>query len=62
MWRNRNVDDFMGWLGRHNTGLPKEKRVRFQGLDIYSMFNSIAEVLAYLDAHDPEAASLARRR
>ncbi|MDJ0640390.1 MAG: erythromycin esterase family protein [Paracoccaceae bacterium] len=62
MWRNRDVDDFIGWLGRHNAGLPMEKRVRFQGLDIYSMFNSMAEVLAYLDAHDPEAASLARRR
>ncbi len=62
MWRNRDVDDFIAWLGEHNTGLPVEKRLRFQGLDIYSMFNSIAEVLAFLDAHDPEAASLARRR
>lgn len=62
MWRNREVDDFAGWLRDHNAALPMERRVRFQGLDIYSMFNSIAEVLAYLDAHDPAPAAAARRR
>lgn len=62
MWRNRDVDDFITWLGTHNAALPMGKRVRFQGLDIYSMFNSIAEVLAYLDAHDPAASLRARRR
>ncbi|AXI55091.1 Amidophosphoribosyltransferase (plasmid) [Pseudoseohaeicola sp. NH-UV-7] len=62
MWRNRDVDDFISWLCNYNTKLPDVKRVRFQGLDIYSMFNSIAEVLSYLDNHDPSAAALARRR
>ncbi|PPB80035.1 erythromycin esterase-like protein [Albidovulum inexpectatum] len=62
MWRNRDVDDFVKWLHRHNSARPAGERVRFQGLDIYSMFNSIAEVLAYLDRHDPEAAAMARRR
>jgi putative phosphoribosyl transferase len=61
MWRNRDVDDFIAWLRDHNSVLPLEQRVRFQGLDIYSMFNSIAEVLAYLDAHDPTVAMAARR-
>lgn len=61
MWLNRDVDDFITWLREHNAALPLERRVRFQGLDIYSMFNSIAEVLAYLDAHDPAAATAARR-
>jgi erythromycin esterase-like protein/dienelactone hydrolase len=62
MWRNREVDDFIAWLRDHNAAQPTDQRVRFQGLDIYSMFNSIAEVLAYLDAHDPAAAAGARRR
>ena len=62
MWRNRDVDDFIAWLGARNATLPMEKRVRFQGLDIYSMFNSIAEVLSYLDAHDPATSAKARRR
>jgi len=62
MWRNRDVDDFISWLCDHNAARPMNKRVRFQGLDIYSMFNSMAEVLAYLDVHDPAAAVQARRR
>ena len=62
MWRNREVDDFIAWLKQHNETLPLEKRTRFQGLDLYSMFNSIAEVLAYLDRVDPEAADIARKR
>ncbi|RMD93572.1 MAG: erythromycin esterase, partial [Alphaproteobacteria bacterium] len=62
MWRNREVEDFVAWLRRHNAGLPPHRRVRFQGLDLYSMYNSIAEVLAYLDQVDPEAAAVARRR
>jgi erythromycin esterase-like protein/predicted phosphoribosyltransferase/dienelactone hydrolase len=62
MWRNREMDDFVAWLRGHNAGLPAESRVRIQGLDLYSLFNSIAEVLAYLDAHDPAAAMAARRR
>ena len=62
MWRNREVDDFIAWLRGHNADLPMEQRVRFNGLDIYSMFTSIAEVLAYLDAHDPGIAERARRR
>lgn len=62
MWRNRDVDDFVKWLRGHNAQLPQEKRVRFHGLDIYSMFTSISEVLSYLDQVDPEAAAVARQR
>jgi erythromycin esterase-like protein len=36
--------------------------VGFHGLDLYSMFTSIAAVLAYLDEVDPEASRVARAR
>lgn len=62
MWRNKDVDDFVGWLRKFNADRAPDQRVRFQGLDLYSMFNSLAEVLAYLDKVDPEAAAVARRR
>lgn len=62
MWRNKEVDDFVDWMRRHNADLPAEARARFQGLDVYSMSNSIAEVLAYLDRVDPDAAARARAR
>lgn len=62
MWRNRDVDDFIGFLRRHNGAKPPEERVSFHGLDIYSMTASIAAVLAYLDRVDPAAAAEARAR
>ncbi|HEV7344460.1 MAG TPA: erythromycin esterase family protein [Devosia sp.] len=62
MWRNQEVDDFIGWLVAHNEGRPMQDRVEFRGLDVYSLSNSMAEVLNYLDKVDPDAATMARRR
>jgi protein-L-isoaspartate(D-aspartate) O-methyltransferase len=61
MWRNEEVDDFVAWLRAHNADHPEHK-VGFHGLDLYSLFTSIAAVLAYLDEVDPDAASVARHR
>lgn len=62
MWRNREVDDFIGWLSEHNEARPMDQRAEFRGLDVYSLRSSISEVLSYLDRVDPEAAATARRR
>ncbi|WP_370640167.1 erythromycin esterase family protein [Aurantimonas sp. HBX-1] len=62
MWRNRDVDDFVAWLRRHNEAKPAGQRVRFHGLDMYSMTASMAAVLAYLDRVDTAAAAEARAR
>jgi erythromycin esterase-like protein len=62
MWRNCEVHDFIESLRAHNEALPPRARTEFRGLDIYSLSNSIAAVLAYLDRVDPAEAKLARRR
>jgi erythromycin esterase-like protein len=63
MWRNADVLDFLGWLRHHNDLLPPGKiRAGFYGLDLYSLYESIAAVLQYLDKVDPEAARRARYR
>jgi protein-L-isoaspartate(D-aspartate) O-methyltransferase len=62
MWRNSEVQVFVDWLHEHNRSTSKDKRVRFAGLDLYSMFSSIDAVLRYLDHHDPESARVARER
>jgi protein-L-isoaspartate(D-aspartate) O-methyltransferase len=62
MWRNREVRDFVDWLRDHNQKHAADRRVRFAGLDLYGMHNSIAAVLEYLDRADPAAASAARER
>jgi erythromycin esterase-like protein len=62
MWRNVDVVNFVDWLRAHNDGQPVADRAGFYGLDLYSLFTSMSEVLAYLDKVDPEAADEARKR
>ncbi|MBF8743876.1 erythromycin esterase family protein [Pseudomonas guariconensis] len=62
MWRNAEVREFIHWLQGHNQAKAAEARVEFRGLDIYSLRNSMAEVLAYLDRTDTELAREARQR
>lgn len=62
MWRNQEFHEFVDWLRDHNADLPRERRVRFAGLDLYSLYTSIFEVLRFLDKEDPASARVARER
>lgn len=62
MWRNHDVLAFADWLRGHNASLPHDRRASIRGLDVYSLGQSIAAVIGYLDQHCPEAAPEARRR
>ncbi|MFC4929553.1 erythromycin esterase family protein [Massilia sp. GCM10023247] len=62
MWRNTDVAAFADWLRAHNAGVRAGPKVGFYGLDLYSLFTSVREVLDYLDQVDPVAAQEARRR
>ena len=63
MWRNRDVVDFIEWLHRYNGALARDRhRVGFYGLDLYSLFTSIDQVLRFLQRFDPVAAARARQR
>jgi erythromycin esterase-like protein len=61
MWRNTDVERFVDWLRKHNQKAAG-RQVGFYGLDLYSMFTSISEVLGYLDKVDQQAARIARER
>ncbi|MDP9023460.1 MAG: erythromycin esterase family protein [Actinomycetota bacterium] len=60
MWRNTVVAGFAAWLREHNA--DRDVPTGIYGMDLYSLFTSIEEVLRYLDAVDPEAAERARLR
>ncbi|MDE2471680.1 MAG: protein-L-isoaspartate(D-aspartate) O-methyltransferase [Bradyrhizobium sp.] len=62
MWRNTEVREFVDWLRKHNGTVARKDRVAFHGLDLYSLYDSIRAVLAYLDNVDPETARIARER
>lgn len=62
MWRNDETLAFVQRLAQINAPRDPASRVGFYGLDLYSMFTSIAAVLQYLDRVDPDTARIARRR
>ena len=63
MWRNAEVREFVEWLREYNLQLrDSEARVRFCGLDLYSLYTSAAAVIEYLERVDPPSAELARLR
>ena len=48
MWANEEVIDLIGWLRRHNADRPEEQKVGFYGLDVYSLWDSLYQVMGYL--------------
>jgi len=61
MWANEEIVELTEWLRQHNDGLSEEKKVGFYGLDVYSLWDSMYEVLGYLHKKDPATLAAARR-
>ena len=59
MWANREVAGLVGSLRERNAGRPTRERVGFYGLDVYSLWDSLARTREYLRAHAPESAGAA---
>ncbi len=62
MWRNTAMLEFIEWLREHNLSLRPDLQTGFYGLDLFSLYASMAEVLDYLEQVDPAAAKAARHR
>lgn len=55
MWANEEVLDFCRWLREWNLARALPDRVGFHGLDLYSLWESLHEILTYLRERDPGA-------
>ncbi|HYW16441.1 MAG TPA: protein-L-isoaspartate(D-aspartate) O-methyltransferase [Allosphingosinicella sp.] len=62
MWRNTDVEAFVGWLRDHNRTLAHEEMTGFYGLDLYNLGASIRAVIDFLEQAEPETAKVARER
>ena len=61
MWANEEVASLVEMLRGHNEGLPEGRKVGFYGLDVYSLTESMDEIISYLERADPDAVPAARR-
>lgn len=53
MWANEEVAELAESLRQHNALLPDEKKVGFYGLDVYSLWDSLYQVMGYLHRLSP---------
>ena len=51
MWANAEVVRFAEWF-RHNQDLAEVKKVGFYGLDVYSLWDSLYQIMGYLQKTD----------
>src|SRR5205814_1423610 len=61
MWANWEIAALASWLKQYNTGLSAAKRAGFYGLDVYSLWESMEAVMAYLEKTDPKALEIAKK-
>lgn len=62
MWRNREFDQLIRWMRRHNHGRDYADMAGFYGLDLYNMSMSMRAVIDFLAKEDPEAGEIAKAR
>ncbi|UQS26929.1 erythromycin esterase family protein [Amycolatopsis thermalba] len=53
MWANDDVVEFARWLTAYNAARFGDRPVGFHGLDVYSLWDSLREILGYLREHQP---------
>jgi erythromycin esterase len=61
MWANKEIFDFITWLQNHNHKQPRQKKVGFFGIDMYSLFESMEEIIRYLEKHDSDRVESAKK-
>ena len=61
MWANWEIAALAEWIRNYNGSLPVASRIGFYGLDVYSLWDSIYEMMKYLDVEDPFAAKAVKQ-
>ena len=59
MWANWETAALIEWIHQFNNSRPRQNKVGFYGLDLYSLWESMDVIVNYLKKEDPKAASLA---
>jgi erythromycin esterase-like protein len=61
MWANEEMIDLIEWLKKYNQNQPEDKKVGFYGIDVYSLWESIDEIIKYLEKTTPSQVETAKK-
>jgi erythromycin esterase len=59
MWKNHEVKELVEWLHEFNAGQDASDRVGIYGIDVYDHLSAMEDVIAWMEAVDPDQASRA---
>jgi len=61
MWGNWEVAGLVDWMKKFNAGKSEAEQAGFFGLDVYSLWDSLQEILNYLEQQGGPAAAAAKK-
>ncbi|WP_419393104.1 erythromycin esterase family protein [Cytobacillus praedii] len=61
MWANEEMVEFIEWLKAYNQRQPLERKVGFYGIDVYSLWESLDEIVNYLEETNSPEVEAARK-
>lgn len=61
MWANKEIQELAEWLRDFNKDKPDMEKVGFYGIDVYSLWESMDEILKYLATQDQADLEAARK-
>ncbi|UYZ58357.1 erythromycin esterase family protein [Hymenobacter latericus] len=61
MWGNWEIAHLVDWLRQHNAQRPTGKKAGFYGLDVYSLWESLEQIMQYAGRKGEAAAQAAQR-
>ena len=59
MWANEEVARFLTWLRGWNLSRRRRSGCGFYGLDVYSLWDSLREIIGWLEVHAPDSVAAA---
>ncbi|MCH6264182.1 erythromycin esterase family protein [Neobacillus citreus] len=61
MWANEEIIRLIEWLKDYNHNLPTDRRIGFYGVDVYSLWESMDEIIKYLEKTNPSSVEAAKK-
>lgn len=58
MWANKEIAALMKWLKSYNHSQETTQQIGFYGIDVYSLWESMDQVIEYLEKEEPEGGNL----
>ncbi|MFJ7825688.1 erythromycin esterase family protein [Psychrobacillus sp. NPDC096623] len=58
MWANEEISELVKWLEKYNNQMEDNNKIGFYGIDVYSLWESLDEVVSYLRKTNPEGTDM----